>query len=116
MHMDFADFPVDRHQLVLVLRSRKQAHLVHLTDAGLVSRWHSLVSTSGFAQHAEWKISPHVFMHETESHPNESSMGLVYPEIHLAMRCARRPGVYVWDVGAGLASVQHADRGQSTDD
>ena len=96
MHM--GQFPVDRQQLIIHLRARKRVHEVHLTDAGLVSRWQSGVSTSSFSQRAEWNLSPRVHMVEMETDPSESSNAFVYPELCIVLRVSRRPGVYVWDI------------------
>lgn len=96
MHM--GQFPVDRQQLMIHLRARKRVHEVHLTDAGLVSRWQSGVSTSSFAQRGEWNLSPRVHMVEMETDPSESSYAFVYPELCIVLRVSRRPGVYVWDI------------------
>lgn len=78
---------------------------MHLTDAGLVSRWHSQVSTAHFAQRAEWDLSPSVHMYESETEPSESSNELVYSEIHVALRVARKPGIYVWDVLVPMSCI-----------
>lgn len=50
-----------------MLRSRTPNNTVHLTDAGIVSRWHSGVTTSTHKNRDQWKLSRHIFMAEAES-------------------------------------------------
>lgn len=105
---ELANFPVDRQDLKVKVRSRQEAHLVHFSTPSISDASdRSQVLVDKFVREGEWELSDILRLRVGESRPTESlsQPPKVYPELHLQMRVVRKPWNYLFDVVLPLGLI-----------